>query len=192
MKASLPFKYIICEKHGKLYVVFDFKDDSGKRKRKWVGTGLPENCTQKALKGRIDQIISEFYDEYCSGRATAVKEKVVKKPCWFDGDPRKQNESVTPTETGFKFTGFLFYWLDSIKATIAYTTYNGYTINLTLIKKYFDELYPDLPLSELTALQIQKFYNDMYNEGKSGNTIKHYHANIHKALKYAVKMDLLM
>ena len=31
MKASLPFKYIICEKHGKLYVVFDFKDDSGKR-----------------------------------------------------------------------------------------------------------------------------------------------------------------
>ena len=39
MKASLPFKYIICEKHGKLYVVFDFKDDSGKRKRKWVGTG---------------------------------------------------------------------------------------------------------------------------------------------------------
>lgn len=192
MKASLPFKYIICEKHGKLYVVFDFKDDSGKRKRKWVGTGLPENCTQKALKGRIDQIISEFYEEYCSGRATAIKEKVVKKPCWFDGDPRKQNDSVTPTETGFKFTGFLFYWLDSIKATIAYTTYNGYTINLTLIKKYFDDLYPDLPLSELTALQIQKFYNDMYNEGKSGNTIKHYHANIHKALKYAVKMDLLI
>ena len=35
MKASLPFKYIIAEKKGKNYVVFDFKDDSGKRKRKW-------------------------------------------------------------------------------------------------------------------------------------------------------------
>ena len=34
MKASLPFKYIIADKKGKNYVVFDFKDDSGKRKRK--------------------------------------------------------------------------------------------------------------------------------------------------------------
>ena len=41
MKASLPFKYIIAEKKGKNYVVFDFKDDSGKRKRKWVTTDLP-------------------------------------------------------------------------------------------------------------------------------------------------------
>lgn len=110
----------------------------------------------------------------------------------YDGDPRMQNESVSPTDAGFRFTGFLFYWLDSIKATIAYTTYNGYTINLTLVKRYFDELYPGLLLTDLTALQIQKFYNDMYNEGKSGNTIKHYYANIHKALKYAVKMDLLI
>lgn len=38
---------------------------------------------------------------------------------------------------------------------------------------------------------IQQFYNDMYNSGISGNTVKHYHANIHKALKYAVKMDLI-
>ena len=102
------------------------------------------------------------------------------------------SDTVIPTGKDFKFTDFLFYWLDSIKATIAYTSYNGYRINLNLIKKYFDELYPNLLLTELTALQIQKFYNDMYNEGKTGNTVKHYHANIHKALKYAVKMDLLI
>ena len=44
MKASLPFKYIIADKKGKNYVVFDFKDDSGKRKRKWVTTDLPADC----------------------------------------------------------------------------------------------------------------------------------------------------
>lgn len=192
MKASLPFKYIICEKHGKLYVIFDFKDDNGKRKRKWVGTGLPDNCAQKMLKLRVDEIISEFFEEYCSGRATAVTEKVVKKPTLLEKDPRTPSDTVIPTGKDFKFTDFLFYWLDSIKATIAYTSYNGYRINLNLIKKYFDELYPNLLLTELTALQIQKFYNDMYNEGKTGNTVKHYHANIHKALKYAVKMDLLI
>lgn len=35
MKASLPFKYITAVKNGKQYVVFDYKDKAGKRKRKW-------------------------------------------------------------------------------------------------------------------------------------------------------------
>ena len=49
MKASLPYKYITSVKNGKHYVVFDYKDHSGKRKRKWVNTELPEKCTKKAL-----------------------------------------------------------------------------------------------------------------------------------------------
>ena len=40
MKASLPYKYITSVKNGKHYVVFDYKDHSGKRKRKWVNTEL--------------------------------------------------------------------------------------------------------------------------------------------------------
>ena len=47
MKASLPFKYIITSKNGKQYVVFDFKDDNGERRRKWVSTGLSEKCIVK-------------------------------------------------------------------------------------------------------------------------------------------------
>ena len=50
MKASLPYKYITSVKNGKHYVVFDYKDHSGKRKRKWVNTELPEKCSKKALK----------------------------------------------------------------------------------------------------------------------------------------------
>ena len=58
---------------------------------------------------------------------------------------------------------------------------------------YTSELgqYPHLLLGNLTALQLQQFYNDKFNSGLSGNSVKHYHANIHKALKYAVKMDML-
>ena len=192
MKASLPFKYIMSEKNGKMYVIFDFKDDDGKRKRKWVGTGLLANCSKKALNARVSEILAEFYDDYCSGKATAVVEKVAKKPSLLENDPRITSDIELPTDKGFKFTDFLFYWLDSVKASIAYTSYNGYRLNLGIVKNYFDENYPDLLLDDLTALQIQKFYNDMYSDGKTGNTIKHYHANIHKALKYAVKMDMLM
>lgn len=38
---------------------------------------------------------------------------------------------------------------------------------------------------------LQRFYNDMYNKGKSANAIKHYYADIHKALQYALKMNLV-
>ena len=34
MKAGLPFKYITTVKKGIQYVVFDYKDDNGTRKRK--------------------------------------------------------------------------------------------------------------------------------------------------------------
>ena len=54
MKASLPFKYITAVKNGKHYVVFDYKDVNNKRKRKWVGTDLPEKCAKKVLSAKVD------------------------------------------------------------------------------------------------------------------------------------------
>lgn len=74
MKASLPFKYIIADKKGKNYVVFDFKDDSGKRKRKWVTTDLPADCSYKALTAKVNVIVAKFYEEFLTGSLTKVKE----------------------------------------------------------------------------------------------------------------------
>ena len=64
MKASLPFKYIITSKNGKQYVVFDFKDDNGERRRKWVSTGLSEKCVVKCSimkAGFIKILVMEEY-----------------------------------------------------------------------------------------------------------------------------------
>lgn len=47
-----------------------------------------------------------------------------------------------------------------------------------------------ITLSELQANDIQDFYTAQLERG-SANTVIHYHAIIHKALKFAVKMDLL-
>ena len=60
MKANLPFKHIITVKNGKQYVVFDYRDGEGKRKRKWVTTGLPEKCAKKALNDRVEEIVADF------------------------------------------------------------------------------------------------------------------------------------
>ena len=184
MKASLPFKYITAVKGGKHYVVFDYKDNEGKRKRKWVGTDLPENCKKKELSAKVDEIVADFYKEYISGNIVK-SEKAVKMRISEDG------QSLETAKTEYTFTEFFKVWLESIKPTVAETTFAGYEHTSHRIISYFDRVFPDIKLSELKAMELQQFYNDKYNSGLTGNTIKHYHANIHKALKYAVKMDLL-
>ena len=46
------------------------------------------------------------------------------------------------------------------------------------------------PLDGIQAKHIQSFYLHVLKTVSPG-TVIHYHANIHKALKYAVKMDLM-
>lgn len=54
-------------KNGKHYVVFDYKDVNNKRKRKWVGTDLPEKCAKKVLSAKVDEIVSKFSEDFMSG-----------------------------------------------------------------------------------------------------------------------------
>lgn len=72
MKASLPYKSIKTRKNGKWYIVFDYKDHSGNRKRKWVNTKLPETCSKKALKEAEEAIKAEFDKSIAEGEI-AVK-----------------------------------------------------------------------------------------------------------------------
>lgn len=167
MKASLPFKYIIADKKGKNYVVFDFKDDSGKRKRKWVTTDLSADCSYKALTAKVNVIVAKFYEEFLTGSLTKVKEAPKEKEKTELSEESLSDDAEC--KTGFEFTAFLDYWLETIKPTLAQTSHQSYTRYITRIKNYFDERYPHLLLGNLTALQLQQFYNDKYNSGLSGN-----------------------
>ena len=75
------------------------------------------------------------------------------------------------------------------KGRLAVATYSSYA---AMIKKpvgpYFRQR--NLTLRELEARHLQMFYSEMLRR-VTPNTVIHYHANIHKALKYAVKMDLI-
>lgn len=186
MKASLPFKYITAVKHGKHYVIFDYKDNEGNRKRKWVNTGLPEKCKKKDLTAKIDELVSEFYKEYIENNIMKAEAEAEEKA--------KAAESASSAKTekdGYTFLEFFQVWLKAIKPTVAENTYEGYLHTSHRIINYFEKFYPGLMLTDLTAMELQRFYNDMYTSGLSANTIKHYHANIHKALKYAIKMNLI-
>lgn len=189
MKANAPYTYSEQVKNGKIQLVFSFKDDNGKRKQKWVSTGLSEDCTKKARKEKSAEIIKKFEEDLKSGVLTKVKTTKVDKAVASEA-ALKGGEA----DNGGKhlFNAFILDWLETVKPTIAGTTYNSYQFTAYKVNRYFDEKYPGIYLEDVTALMIQQFYNDVYSSGLTANTVKHYHALLHRAFRYAVKMDLLL
>lgn len=111
---------------------------------------------------------------------------------WISKNPA---DSVTPCarESQLLFTSFLENWLRMMQTTVKVTTYSGYakTIKAKIIP-YFNEHHPGLRLTDVTAKHIQDYYTyEMLENGLSANTVKHRHANIHKALQYAYTIDLI-
>lgn len=95
-------------KNGKQYVIFDYKDKAGKRKRKWVSTGLPEKCTKKALNEAVEKIVAEFVESW--NNCQVVLNNTPKSD---GGDAAVINKELND---------FFFEWLTAIKANAARTT----------------------------------------------------------------------
>ncbi len=152
------------EKNGTFYAVLSYKDGNGKRKSKWFPTGLPV----KGNKKKADEILMEL-------RRTFVV-------------PNKEEE-LEP-EADELFTDFLDRWLEIAKSTIALTTYSSYAGLLSsAITPWFKK--NGVTLKQLSAKDIQDFYTEQLKR-VCPNTVIHYHAVIHRALKYAVKTDLIL
>lgn len=87
------------------------------------------------------------------------------------------------------FADYLVQWLEIAKSTVKLTTYASYKeLSNSRIFPYFRNL--GVTLGDLKAVHIQAFYQEQLERVKP-NTVIHYHAVIHRALKYAVKTDLI-
>jgi integrase len=172
MKASLPFKYITAVKNGKHYVVFDFKDENGKRKRKWLGTDLNEKCSKKVLKAKVDEIVAKFGKTFGTNKPTADNH--------LETQPANQ-----------ELNDFFNEWLTAIKPNVARTTHLTYGRTAKQFLKFADEKYPHITLSELSYVQIQDFLNQKLHGGIKGSSVKQYYLALHSAFSYAVKMEIL-
>ena len=168
MKASLPYKYITSVKNGKHYVVFDYKDHSGKRKRKWVNTELPERCSKKALKEAVDAIVAEFDKSISSGEI-----------------------AVKSANSNMLLDDFFSEWLTYIKPNVARTTHLCYRRVSKRYMEYINENYPNLTLGQVNHNHIQNYLNYKLDSGCKGSTAKQYYLALHSAFAYAVKMELI-
>ena len=94
-----------------------------------------------------------------------------------------------PLTDDILFSDFMVQWLEIIRPTVAIATYASYyNIVNKIIVPYFKSR--AILLSELKPTDIQTFYSEQLKR-VTANSVIHYHANIHKALKYAVKVDLI-
>lgn len=179
MKASLPYKYITAVKNGKNYVVFDFKDKMGKRKRKWVSTGLPEKCTKKALKEAVEEIVAEFNENW-------GKDQVV-----INTHEKSSEDNDEPVIINQELSEFFSDWLTAIKPNVARTTFQCYKRIVERFMKYISVNYPNITLGKMNHSQIQAFLNHKMDQGLKGSSVKQYYLAIHSAFAWAVKMEIL-
>lgn len=99
--------------------------------------------------------------------------------------------SRPPTGIGadILFADYMERWLDIIKPSVAVPTFAAYSATVKkIVAPYFRQ--KAVTLHDLTAKDIQEFYLCQLAR-VSPSSVIHYHANIHKALKYAVKLDLI-
>lgn len=151
------------EKSGKWYMVLSYLDPvTGKRKQPWFATGLDA----KGNKKKAEKMLSEL-------RRTFV---IPKSEC-------------SKLDQDIDFAAFMMEWLEFARHSIAKTTFASYQNMVTKkIVPYFKA--NPVSLQALEPKHIQQFYVHELKTVKA-NTVKHEHANIHKALEYAVKMELV-
>jgi len=105
---------------------------------------------------------------------------------------RKDFNPMVKKEDKVTFAGFMKNWLEMIKPNVELTTFAGYSNCINgVVCPYFNE--KGILLKDISPRHIQDFYTHcMSKRGVSASTVIHYHANIRKALKYAVDTDLIL
>ena len=146
------------------YMVLSYLDANGKRKQPWFPTGLPIKNNKK----RAEKMLLELRQTYV---------------------PPAEHKSNGELSADMLFADYMELWLEVVRNSIEITTFSSYTQMVKgKIVPYFRKT--GVKLGELQARHIQSFY--LYElKTVSASTVIHEHANIHKALKYAVKMDLI-
>lgn len=138
-------------------MVLNLRDENGKRKQKWISTGILINKGQKkeAMK-MLRQTISEY------------------------------ERSNIQYYTNITVAEYFRLWLKRIKMDIRANTYRNYLGNMkNHIIPYFES--KKIKLQELKPDDLTQYYQYKHeNTELSGMTLKHHHQNISKALNDAV------
>lgn len=154
-------------KNGKYYAVINLIDNNGKRKQKWISTGLEIKGNKKKAEQFLRDKIKEF-------------------------ELQKNIVSVD-----MLFTDYIVLWLDTIKISVDEITYKGYKWMCDAhILPYFTSKkikLCDISRNHIQDYINYKFENGRIDNkgGLSPKTLKEHKLIINSVLKEAVKNDLI-
>lgn len=155
------------EKQGRFYAVLQYKDKNGKKQYQWKATKIK---AEKGNKRKAQQKAEEIRQQF---------ELELNTPT-----------TVIADKSNVLFGDYLLEWLEKQKTKVELTTFSGYEHNVKKTAEYFNDL--GITLQELKIKHIQEFYDHLQQTYKlKYNTVKRYHANIHKALEEAIRLELI-
>ena len=174
------------EKNGRFYFVVNLYDANGKRRIKWISTGLTVRGNKRKAESMLREVLLHYDEtgELPTGRGGAYEKVDAKtaKPLPQPLQPVSKSEML--------FLDYLNEWVQVHKASIQPATFISYNRMITgRITQYFEPL--GLKLCEVTPQVLDEFQEKILLEGYTTNTVIHYHAIFGKAFKDAVRKDYL-
>lgn len=153
----------LTQKSGYWYIILNLRKEDGKKGPKWFSTGLKV----KGNKRKAEEQLIEMRRQYTALEISEVD------------------------AFRLSFSEYLAIWLTGMKSKVSPSTYESYqNIVANTMIPYFNEY--KLTLCSVKPIHIEMLYQSLLNRKLSPNTVLRYHAVIHKALKDAVRKELIV
>ncbi len=163
-------------KNGMLYGVITYVDEGGKKKHKWISTGLKERGNRKAAKEILDKAITEFEEQQ-----EAARNKIRQ---------RSQPKEADKSDATMLFSDYCAKYVESIKSTLSpqvYAEYSGYYIRQ--FRQFFDKR--KLRLIDITETELKEYYDHLRARGVKEISLKHHNNILRPALRKAYQAKLI-
>lgn len=150
-------------KNGRLYAVIQVKKN-GKMTGVWRSLELPEGSPKTKINKAFRDVVGR-YEEECAEEIKRQSRPIAQLPIY----------------------DYMHIYLEKARGVLQLNTIRSYQNMIEgRIKTYFTDR-PELTVSTLKAIDINRFYEYLFSYDVSANTVIHYHVVMHKAFKQAFK-----
>lgn len=154
-------------KKGRLYAVIQV-NENGKTKPVWRTLDLPEDAPKTKINKAFREAVNNFEEEYA-----------------------KQAALMNRPASNIPVYEYMSSYLKKVEPTLQKNTLQSYRSMIDgKIHRYFSSR-PQLTVGNLTAKDIEAFYDHLFNQNVVANTVIHYHAILRRAFHQAYKDELI-
>ena len=165
-------------KHGKYYAVLNLRED-GRRRQKWISTGLAVKGNKKAAAAFLDDLLA-VYNKRQERLLRAISK--MKHPEEFLLEQRRI--------LALPVCEYILEWIEHRSADLQATTIQGYKGMCSgRLSEYFEPL--GTTVYDLTGEDLNGFYSWLTRCGLKGASRQRYHGLIHSAFAFLVKHQYL-